>query len=297
MMSQSNVITRRQILVLHAFNSEGPVIVKAKDTDILILMIYAYALKEPEATWCMQIDHNEFFNVGKIAQFLDKPTCLQLPVFHSLTGCDTTSYFYRSSKTSDFEKAWKNKSLHLLEQLGSRRTLDEDGVTSITKFIHETISSGKRDDDLVTTLMRQYDKLRGKTTQSIIPDPESIRYLIQRANMAAYDLKAFSSPVIEKIDPCESGWLREENGCLIPLWYHGPQMPAVIQRTGGRTGQQMNRQSTDQEDSDNGSDQEMLAEEGNDFACEQYASSEEDFWEDFGSESDGYASNDPEYLP
>ena len=36
-------------VVLHAFNSEGPVIVKAKDTDILILMIYAYALKKPEA--------------------------------------------------------------------------------------------------------------------------------------------------------------------------------------------------------------------------------------------------------
>ena len=46
--------------------------------------------------------------------------------------------------------------------------------------------------------------------------------------MAAYYLKAFSSPVIEKIDPCESGWLREESGCLIPLWYRGPQMPTAI---------------------------------------------------------------------
>ena len=64
--------------------------------------------------------------------------------------------------------------------------------------------------------------------QSIIPDPGSIKHLIQRANMAAYYLKALSSPVIEKIDPCESGWLREESGYLIPLCYRGPQMPTAI---------------------------------------------------------------------
>jgi len=107
----------------------------------------------------MQIDHNKFVNVGKIAKFFDESTCLQLPAFHSLTGCDTTSYFYRISKTSVFEKARTNKSLYLLEQLGNERTLDEDGEASITKFIHETIYSGKRDDDLVTTRIRHYDKL------------------------------------------------------------------------------------------------------------------------------------------
>ena len=146
-------------VVLHALSSEGPVIVKAKDKDILILMIYAYALKKPEAIWCMQIDHNIFVNVGKIAQFLDQSACLQLPVFHSLTGCDTTSNFYRISKTSVFEKSKKNTSLYLLEQLGNERTLDEDGEASLTKFIHETIYSGKQGDYLVTTRIRQYDKL------------------------------------------------------------------------------------------------------------------------------------------
>ena len=290
-------------VVLHAFNSEGSVIVKAKDMDILILMIYAYALKKPEAIWCMQIDHNKFVNVGKIAQFLNESTCLQLPAFHSLTGCDTTSYFYRISKPSVFEKARKNQSLYLLEQLGNERTLGEDGEASITKFIHETIYNGKRGDDLVTTRIRQYDKLRVKTTQSIIPDPESIRHLIQRANMAAYYMKAFSSPVIEKIDPCESGWLREENGCLIPFWYRGPQMPAsirAVRRRGERRYeelQEMNRQGIDPDFSDDENGQEMLAEEGNDLVGEEYASSEQDFWENFDSESDGYDSNDAEYLP
>jgi len=121
--------------------------------------------------------------------------------------------------------------------------------------------------------------------------------------MATYYLKAFSSPVIEKIDPYESGWLREENGSLIPLWYRGPQMPAAIRairRRGERRHeelQEMNWQDINTDISDNENGQEMLAEEGNDFVGEQYGSSEEDVLEDFYSESDGYDSNGPEYLP
>ena len=121
--------------------------------------------------------------------------------------------------------------------------------------------------------------------------------------MAAYYLKAFSSPFIKKIDPCESGWLREENGCLIPLWYCGPQMPTAIWAIRRRGEciheelQQMNWHDINPYISDNENGQEMLAEEGNDFVGEQYASSEEAVWEDFNSESDGYYSNDLEYLP
>ena len=68
-------------VVLHTFISEGPVIVKAKDTDILILMIYAYTLKKPEAIWCMQIDHNKYVNVGKITQLLDDPHVCSYQLF------------------------------------------------------------------------------------------------------------------------------------------------------------------------------------------------------------------------
>ena len=213
---------------MHAFNSEGPVVLKAKDTDVLILMIYAFALKGQEAMWCMQIDHNKYVNIGQIVQYLGVSVCLQLPAFHSLTGFDTTSYFKVVQKHQYLKK--HEKSLHLLKPLGSAKSLDEEGADSVIKFIHETIYNGKPNDDLVTARIKQYDKLRVKTTQSVIPDPESIRHLIKRANMAAYYLKAFSSPVIDKINPCESGWQIDESGCLIPLWYHGPQMPAVVSR-------------------------------------------------------------------
>ena len=43
-----------------------PCIVKAKDIDILILMIYGYAVQQPEHYWYMQADRDTFLNVVKI---------------------------------------------------------------------------------------------------------------------------------------------------------------------------------------------------------------------------------------
>ena len=67
-----NLITTKQtrVIVLHVFQYEGPVVVKAKVTDVFILMVYAYALKQPDFDWCIQIDNDEFISVRKIVTFL-----------------------------------------------------------------------------------------------------------------------------------------------------------------------------------------------------------------------------------
>eukprot|EP00794_Sanderia_malayensis_P011440 gene11440-12636_t len=134
------------------------------------------------------------------------------------------------SNKSVFDRAVKQKSLPLLEKLGDEKSLHADWERDITNFIHKTIYNGKENDDLVTTRINEYDKLRVKTTQSIIPDPGSLKYLIERANLATYYLKHFSLPVVEKVSVSESGWIREETGHLLPLWYHGPQMPRLVRK-------------------------------------------------------------------
>eukprot|EP00794_Sanderia_malayensis_P014979 gene14979-16522_t len=152
-------------------------------------MIYAFAVKQPQSEWCMQVDHDKFISIGKIVQFLGISTALLLPAFHAPTGSDTTSYFYRISKKSLFDRAAKQKSLPLLEKLGDEKSLNGDGERDITNFIHRAIYNGKENDGIVTTRINQYDKLMVKTTQSIIPDPGSLKYLIQKANLATYYLK------------------------------------------------------------------------------------------------------------
>lgn len=119
-------------------------IIKAKDTDIFILMIYAFAVKQPQSEWCMQVDHDKFISIGKIVQFLGISTALLLPAFHAPTGSDTTSYFYRISKKSLFDRAAKQKSLPLLEKLGDEKSLNGDGERDITNFIHGQYTTVKK---------------------------------------------------------------------------------------------------------------------------------------------------------
>ena len=66
-------------MALHCSKGSKPVLVKAKDTDILILMMYAFVLTSPPYDWYLQIDNGKIVSVKKIYKNLGKTTSLCLP--------------------------------------------------------------------------------------------------------------------------------------------------------------------------------------------------------------------------
>ncbi len=127
------------------------------------MLIQNNALKQPNFDWCIQIQNDKFISVTKILTFLGRETSIYLLAFHAITGCDTTSYFYHTSKKCIFEKARKGNHLHLLDKLGTARTLDTEDQHDVTSFIKNVIYNGKSGEDLVSLRIRQYDRLRLKT--------------------------------------------------------------------------------------------------------------------------------------
>ena len=77
---------------------------KAKGIDILILMIYAYAVQHSEHDWYMQTDKDTFVSIRKIYENFDSTTWLMLPQFHVVTDCDRISYFFNVSKQVVFHQ-------------------------------------------------------------------------------------------------------------------------------------------------------------------------------------------------
>lgn len=93
------------LIAFHVANITGNVIVRASDTDVLVILVGAIGQKRPEVRSTNKIimdcgmgNYRRYIDVTGIANHLDeKKTGLAaaLPGYHAFTGCDFTSAFYR----------------------------------------------------------------------------------------------------------------------------------------------------------------------------------------------------------
>ena len=81
----------REIKLLHSSELDSDVVI-CKDTDVLILMIWAYS-KLIITNWYLIYDHEKLGEIRKIYFYLGKILSLNLPKIQALTGCNTISYF------------------------------------------------------------------------------------------------------------------------------------------------------------------------------------------------------------
>ena len=84
-------------------SSNKPCIVKAKDNNILTLMIYAYVVQQPEQDWYMKTDKNSFASIRKMYEKIGSTTSMLLSQFHAIRGGNTVTYFFNIPKRVVFE--------------------------------------------------------------------------------------------------------------------------------------------------------------------------------------------------
>ena len=114
-------------LVLHALLSEKDCVVVASDTDVLILLVWAYSRYQVENSWYFKYETGCFVNIRMICEYFGKDVCSRLPAFHALTGCDQSSYFSGAGKSRVFEKALdRHGSFELLDALKCKTVLTQD---------------------------------------------------------------------------------------------------------------------------------------------------------------------------
>ena len=106
--------TRIVIHVLHAIQAEQTksVLVRTVDTDVIVILIGKFnklrAIQPDLELWVgFGTGRNfSFLSINNICASLGEAHSRSLPVFHALTGCDTTSTFYGKGKKSAWQ-AWK----------------------------------------------------------------------------------------------------------------------------------------------------------------------------------------------
>ena len=85
--------------------------------------------------------HKDFFvGMRKIYEKFSITTCLLLPKFRAITGCDTISYFFNVSILVVFERASTGvRSFKMTVELGSSNIKTESVKNEVTKFIQRRV--------------------------------------------------------------------------------------------------------------------------------------------------------------
>ena len=98
-------------MILHALLSEDDCVICSKDTDVMLLMLFAFAEYEVSHKWYMMYENGLFANIHKMIEFIGTDICKVLPQYHALTGCDTTSHFFNAGKIKSFKKMLKKETI------------------------------------------------------------------------------------------------------------------------------------------------------------------------------------------
>lgn len=105
--------TRLVVHVLHSLQQgANSILVRTVDTDVIVILagtFYDLIVTQPLADIWVAFGmgkHYRFYHINDICASLGEPKSRALPVFHSFSGCDTTSAFKGKSKKSIWE-AWQ----------------------------------------------------------------------------------------------------------------------------------------------------------------------------------------------
>ena len=177
--------------------------------------------------------------MDKVCAHSEHEICQSLPGFHSITGCDTTSFPFRVRKVRPFKEMVNKSKAKLLFKLGENEVTAND-LSDATKFFQTVMYNGEENESIGQTRIRMYDGQKVKSSCPLIPDPSSAEQHIQRAD---YQTTIWRQCMLENINyksAIGEGWYETEEG-LRPLWYTVTQLPlgSLINRKLSRTERKM----------------------------------------------------------
>ena len=170
----------------------------------------------------MKYGPEKYANIGKIVHHLGREVALMLVYIYCVTGCDTTSYMYGVGKAKVLNKVVKDiRVLDLLITIGVKSGTPTN-YDDVEKFIRTVCYSGRKDESLVETRVRLYQKQKVKTSQSLPADPDSMKQAILRINYQLYYWLRSDQPMIEIIPLQENGWKVDvDKNSVEPVWFEG----------------------------------------------------------------------------
>ena len=161
--------------------------------------------------------------------------CEALIGFHSLTGCDFTSSFYRKGKKKSFEILTSDVDDKYLSAVQSLNTLDVC-YENVTAFVcrvyghkkHSDIDEARFESFLKMTRGKALTKVKKVNCASLPPCARSLNKHIQRANYVSMIWYNSDKAQPTSCSPLDFGWQEDDFGRYQPHWFEGPSVPNIV---------------------------------------------------------------------
>ena len=213
-------------VILHAVNAKKTgcqkILIQTLDTDVVILSIAAFQIIKPQEFWLefCPPKHTRFIPIHEIAEALGPQKSIALPIFHSLTGCDTVSGFHGIGKL----KAWQlwqtyddiTPTFCALSQ--APECITENEFLAVERFVillYDRTSHLVRVNDARRVLFSH----KGRSMENIPPTRAALEEHLKRTVFQGghiWGQALFPQPTIP--DPYNWGWTRDMSNALTPLW-------------------------------------------------------------------------------
>ena len=258
------------------------ILVRANDTDVLVLLIYHQKHFKNSIIWfdCGVSSNNSrrMINVTCITEQLGDGLVESLPAYHAFTGLDFTAAFARQGKIRPFEIILKNheyqKSFSHLGESLSVRNVDIVWIEKFVCAMYGKAGSSSLSDVRYSLFMKKtipkcqsktLFKVKGIDPTMLPPSKPALLQKIKRTNAIAWLWKrAVCQNPSDGFDPCDHGWYLESDTYHIH-WYDGPTLPEDLEPTTEKDSD------TEDEDSDLYSDESDIFsyDSSSDESCEE----------------------------
>ncbi|KAJ8031889.1 hypothetical protein HOLleu_25241 [Holothuria leucospilota] len=239
------------LLAFHAASALGNVVVRASDTDVMVILLGMLGRHMEESHTetayrriimdCGSGNNRRHIDVSKIATALEstqKGLAAAIPGLHAFTGCDFTASFYRKGKVKPLEVLQKDTTGTLIQFFSKLSFRDEPDQSKAEEFI---CSLYGMKEDVKTVNEARYVKLHemtGKLKQENVitsvrkvdcallpPCANTVHNKLRRAHFISILWGSADSPHPgHGLDPLNFGW-KEKNGFYVPEWFVGPALP------------------------------------------------------------------------
>lgn len=237
-------------IIYHACNiaEQSNIVIRASDTDILIIMIGNMAqLKNSHSNiWMLNgTGNNErYIDITKIYRELGELLAKSLIGFHAFTGCDFNPAFFNKGKKRPFTLLKKNTEYQQAFATLGEENLTEDQLQELFNIIqhftcqlYNAKKSNDVDDGRFQLFVNNYKasdinenfrkKIQNFDASSIPPCKSELYQQLLRAHYISSLWRNAYKKQPTNLDPLEYGWIEQDNTYAFK-WFEGDQLPSFV---------------------------------------------------------------------